>query len=31
MKNKMEDKSEDLIFTLDYHLAKGATMPDTPF
>lgn len=31
MKNKMEDKSEDLIFTLDYHLAKGATMPNTPF
>lgn len=31
MKNKMEDKSEDLVFTLDYHLAKGATVSDTPF
>lgn len=31
MKNKMEDKSEDLVFTLDYHLAKGATVSDDPF
>lgn len=31
MKNKMEDKSEDLIFTLDYHLAKGANTSNDPF
>lgn len=31
MNNKMEDKNEDLVFTLNYHLEKGVIPPNEPF
>ncbi|MEI6880994.1 MAG: 3'-5' exonuclease [Bacteroidota bacterium] len=31
MNDKMENKDENLIFTLKHHLAIGATVPNTPF
>lgn len=31
MNNKMEDKNEDLVFTLNYHLSKKSAASDEPF